>query len=449
MTNEPENIITAAPPNDADAELAVISSIVFEPEAMRLAEEILLADDFYRPDYKACYAAMLDLNLTSKPIDLVTLKNKLEERGEYEQIGGNTLLASVASAAATSANIAYYAKIVADKAMRRRLILLARNIDAMSRDEGLSVEEVMSDTEKRILELSKTRHSRDYERLGDVLDEALVKLEEIYANGEDISGIPTGFIDFDNITAGLHKSDLIIIAARPGVGKTALALNIALNAAVFHKVPTAVFSLEMSNIQVAHRFLSAFSMVEAGKLKTGKLSGDGGSDWTKIAEAIGKLHDAPVFLDDTPSITAAALRDKCRQLKLEHNLGLIVVDYLQLMGSDRRNRTDTRQNEVSEISRSLKALAREMDVPVLAMAQLNRAAVGRSYPVLSDLRESGSIEQDADMVCFIHREDPNNPETENKGEAKLIIGKHRNGALGTIELMYLDKYVKFANKAHD
>jgi len=314
----------------------------------------------------------------------------------------------------------------------------------------LSIEEVMADAEKRMLEFSKARHSRDYVRLSEVLDEALVRLEDICTNGAEFTGVHTGFTDFDRITAGLQNSDLIIIAARPSVGKTAFALNIALHAAVHKRVPTAVFSLEMSNLQVANRFLSSFSMVEAEKLRTGKLSVDGGSDWAKIAETIGKLHDAPMFLDDTPSITATALREKCRQLKMEHDLGLVVVDYLQIMGSDRRNRSDTRQNEVSEFSRSLKALARELNVPVIAMAQLNRAAVGRSHPVLSDLRESGSIEQDADIVCFIHREDPNNPETlpEDRGKAKLIIGKHRNGALGTIDLMYLDKYVKFADMAY-
>ena len=438
--------LTGAPPNDPDAELAVVSSIIFEPKAIEEAYELIVADDFYRHDYKSCYAAMIELFTMNKPIDLVTLKNRLEERGEYEQVGGRDLFANIATASSTSANIAYYAKIVADKSIRRKLITLSRSIEASSRDGAQSIESVLEQAEKGVFNISQSKKSRDYSHIRDVLIDAIQKIEDVAKNGSTITGIPTKLIDFDNKTAGLHNSDLILIAARPSMGKTALGLNIALNAAVFSNVPTAIFSLEMSNVQVAQRFLSSFAMVEANKLRTGNLSGSDGSEWPKIVEAIGPLSDAPIFLDDTPGISISELRAKCRRLKLEQNIGLVIIDYLQLM-SGSSNRNESRQQEVSEISRSLKALARELNVPVIALSQLSRAVEARAdkRPMLSDLRESGAIEQDADLVCFIYRDDYYNPETEKKGVTELIIGKQRNGEVGTVEVKYWGSYLKFVD----
>jgi len=440
------NIITGAPPNDPDAELAVVSSILFDPAAIDAAYELLVPDDFYRHDYKACYAAMVELFTTNKPIDLVTLKNRLEERGEYEQVGGRDLFASIATASSTSANIAYYSKIVAEKALRRKLIALSRSIEAASRDGAQGIDSILDQAEQGVFNISQSKKTRDYTHIRDVLFEAVEKIEDVYKKGDSITGISTGFIDFDNKTAGFHNSDLMIIAARPSMGKTALALNIALHAAVYEKVPTVIFPLEMSNVQVAQRFLSSFAMVDANKLRTGNLSGNDGSEWPKIVESIGPLSDAPIYLDDTPGISVSELRAKCRRLKLEKGLGLIVIDYLQLM-SGSSGRSESRQQEISEISRSLKALARELDVPVLAMAQLSRAVESRAdkRPMLSDLRESGAIEQDADLVCFIYRDEYYNPDTEKKGITEIIIGKQRNGETGTVELGYLGKFLKFTN----
>jgi len=447
MSNEfDNNILTGTPPYDPDAEMAVVSSVLFDPAAIETAYELLIPDDFYRHDYKACYAAMIELFTTNKPIDFVTLKNRLEERGEYEQIGGRDLFASIATASSTSANIAYYAKIVAEKAVRRKLIALSRTIESACRDGAQNIDSIMEQAEKGVFDISQSKKSRDYSHIRDVLFEAIEKIEEVSKNNSNITGIPTGLTDFDSRTAGLHNSDLILIAARPSMGKTMMGLTIALNAAVEVKVPTAFFSLEMSNVQIVQRLLSSYSMVEANKLRTGNLSGNDGSEWPKIVEAIGPLSDAPLFLDDSPSISISELRAKCRRLKLEQNIGLIIIDYLQLMsGSSGRN--ESRQQEVSEISRSLKALARELNVPVIALSQLSRAVESRQdkHPMLSDLRESGAIEQDADLVCFLYREDYYNPETEKKGVAEIIISKQRNGETGTVDVRFWGKFLKFAN----
>jgi replicative DNA helicase len=302
--------------------------------------------------------------------------------------------------------------------------------------------------EKGVFDISQSKKTKGFAHLSEVLIETVDKIEDVFNRGETVTGISTGLTDFDNKTAGLHNSDLILIAARPSMGKTTLGLNIALHAAVRDRITTAIFSLEMSAIQLAQRFISMYGMIEATKLKTGNLIGGGGSEWPKIVEALGPLSEAPIYIDDTFGISVPELRAKCRRLKTQKNLGLIVIDYLQLMSGSSK-RSESRQQEISEISRSLKGIARELNVPILAMSQLSRAPESRTgankRPVLSDLRESGAIEQDADVVCFIYRDDYYNQETEKKGVAEIIIGKQRNGETGTVEVKFLNKYVKFAD----
>ncbi len=430
------------PPHDAEAEQAVLSSMFIDREAVSTAMEILKADDFYRPDNKLVFEAALELFSKGEPIDIITVKNRLEEKGVFEQVGGIAYLGKVASSAGSSVNIRNYAKIVKDKSVLRSLIKTTGEITQQCFDGSESVNNILDKAEQGIFNIMEGRSSSGVYHIKDVAVSAFEKIEDIYRNKGKLTGVPSGFADFDSKTAGLQPSDLILIAARPSMGKTAFALNIAQNAAIRGNVPVAIFSLEMSKEQLVNRMLCSEAMIDAQKLRTGELTDD---DWPKLIQAIGPLSQADIYIDDTPGVSPMDIRAKCRKLKLEKGIGLILIDYLQLMSSD--SKTDSRQQEISEISRALKAIAREMNAPVVALSQLSRACESRTdhRPMLSDLRESGAIEQDADVVAFLYRDEYYFPDTEKRNQAELIIAKQRNGPTGTVDLMWLGQYTKFAN----
>ncbi len=444
--NNAENAyINKIPPHDNDAEQAVLSCMLFDIEGVRTAAESLHGDDFYSPAHSSIFNAMYDLYNAGSPIDIVTLKNKLDEQGLTDKIGGMDYLVQLASLASTSANTKVYVDIVLEKATLRRLIKAARTIEENSFSPVENLDYLISDAEDKIRKIAENRKSEDFEPIVDVLMETLDRIEVASKSDSSITGISTGFIDFDRKTAGLQKTDLILIAARPSMGKTAFALNIAQYAATRGKVPTAIFSLEMSSEQLVSRMLCAESLIDSQKLRLGNLTND---EWEELARAAGILSEAPIFIDDTPAITPTALMAKCRKLKQERGLGLIVIDYLQLMdGSRSGKRSDSQQQEVAFVSKSLKAIAKELEVPVIALSQLSRACESRQdkRPMMSDLRDSGAIEQDADMVCFLYRDEYYNPDTEKKNQAELIVSKHRNGSTGTVDLAWLGQYTKFAN----
>ncbi len=443
--NTTENAyLSRIPPHDDDAEQAVLSCMLFDIDGVRAAIEVLHSDDFYSPANAEIFEAMYDLYNTGKPIDMVTLKGRLDEKGLTDKVGGIDYLVRLAGLASTSANTGYYTDIVANKATLRRLIKAARSIEEQSYGSVESVDLVIAEAENDIRKIAEKRKTEDFEPIVDVLVGTLDKIEAASRNNSNITGIKTGFAEFDKKTAGLQNTDLILIAARPSMGKTAFALNIAEYAATRGNVPTAIFSLEMSAEQLVSRMLCAEALVDSQKLRLGNLDDE---EWNKLARAAGVLSEAPIFIDDTPAITPTALRAKCRKLKLKHGLGLIVIDYLQLMDGSNNRRGDSQQNEVAYVSKSLKAIAKELDVPVIALSQLSRACESRQdkRPMMSDLRDSGAIEQDADMVCFLYRDEYYNPDTDKKNQAELLLSKHRNGSTGTIELAWLGMYTKFAD----
>ena len=431
------------PPHDLEAEQAIIGSMLTDRDAVISAIEILKEEDFYREDNKAIYTAILNLYNRAEPIDIITVKSELESMGKFEQVGGLEYLAELPEKVPTTANAMKYIKIVEEKSTLRRLIKTANEIIELGYSPTEDVEDIMEGAEKKIFNILQEKNQKGYAPIKDVLVESFTKLEELYNRKQHITGVPSGFTELDYRTAGFHGSELILIAARPAMGKTAFALNIATNAAVKANVPVAVFSLEMSKEQLVNRILCSESMVDSNKVRTGKLEED---DWTKLAGAIGPLSEAEIFIDDTPGINITEIRAKCRKLKLEKNIGMVVIDYLQLIqGSNKRG--GSREQEISEISRSLKILAKELDVPVIALSQLSRAAEQRPdhRPMLSDLRESGAIEQDADIVMFLYRDDYYNQDSEKKDIAEIIIAKHRGGSTGTVELLWLGSYTKFVN----
>ena len=414
-----------------------------DKDAVISAVEVLKAEDFYREDNKIIYEAILNLYSRSEPIDIITVKSELESMGKIDQVGGLEYLAELPEKVPTTANAMKYVKIVEEKSTLRQLIKTANEIIELGYSPTEDVEDIMEGAEKKIFDVMQQKNQKGYEPIKDVLVESFTKLEELYNRKQHITGVPSGFMELDYKTAGFHGSDLILIAARPAMGKTAFALNIATNAAVRANVPVAVFSLEMSKEQLVNRVLCSEAMVDSNKVRTGKLEED---DWTKLAETIGPLSEAEIYIDDTPGISITEIRAKCRKLKLEKNIGMIVIDYLQLIqGTNKRN--GSREQEISEISRSLKMLAKELNVPVIALSQLSRAAEQRPdhRPMLSDLRESGAIEQDADIVMFLYRDDYYNEDSEKKGIAEVIIAKHRGGSTGTVELLWLGSYTKFVN----
>ena len=412
-------------------------------DAVISAIEVLKEDAFYREDNKAIFKAIVNLYSKSEPIDIITVKSELVENGNLERIGGLEYLAELPERVPTTANVEKYIKIVDEKAMLRRLINSANELVALGYNETENVDTIMDMAEKNIFDLAQKKNTKGYTPIKDVLVESFAELEKLYNQKGKLSGISTGFIDLDYKTAGLHNSDLIIIAARPAMGKSAFAINIATNAAIMSNLPVAIFNLEMSKEQVGNRILCSEAMVDSNKVRTGQLDDD---DWMKLASTLGRLSEAPIYIDDTPGISIMEVRAKCRKLKLEKNIGPVVIDYLQLVqGSGKKN--SSREQEISEISRSLKILAKELDIPVIALSQLSRGAEKRDdkRPMLSDLRESGAIEQDADIVMFLYRDDYYNEDSEKKNIAEVILAKHRGGSTGTVDLAWMGSYTKFAN----
>ena len=431
------------PPHDIEAEQAVLGSMLTDKEAVVSAIESLKPEDFYREDNRAIYSAILNLYAKPEPIDIITVKAELVENGKFESVGGLEYLASLPDKVPTTANVDRYIKIVEEKSILRNLIRVSNEIITLGYGEAEEVDAIMDQAEKKVFELMQRKNQKGYTPIKDILIATFDELERLYNQKGYITGVPTGFADLDQITAGLHKSDLILIAARPAMGKSAFALNIASNAAIRNGTPVAVFGLEMSKEQMVKRILCSEALVDSQKVQTGKMDE---ADWIKISSAIGPISEAPIYIDDTPGISIMEIRAKCRKLKLEKDIGLIVIDYLQLIqGTGKRGAS--REQEISEISRSLKILAKELDVPVVALSQLSRAAEQRQdhRPMLSDLRESGAIEQDADIVMFLYRDDYYNQDSEKKNIAEVIIAKHRSGSTGSIELLWLSNYTKFAN----
>ena len=431
------------PPHDEDVEQAVLGSMLTDNDAVMAAVEVLKEDAFYREDNKIIYQAILNLYSKSEPIDIITLKDELESMGKFEQVGGFEYLASLPDKVPTTANVQKYIKIVEEKSVLRNLIKTANEIIELGYNPTEDVEDIMDGAEKKIFDIMQSKNTKSYTPIKDVLVESFTNLEKLYNQKQHVTGVPTQFYDLDDKTAGLHGSELILVAARPAMGKTAFALNIATNAALRANVPVAIFSLEMSKDQLVNRMLCSEAMVDSNKVRTGKLDEE---DWTKLAEAIGPLSEAGVYIDDTPGISVMEIRTKCRKLKMEKNIGLVVIDYLQLIsGSNKRN--GSREQEISEISRSLKVLAKELNVPVIALSQLSRAVEQRDdhRPMLSDLRESGAIEQDADIVMFLYRDDYYNKESAEKDIAEVIIAKQRGGSTGTVKLYWMGNYTKFVN----
>ena len=435
------------PPHDVEAEQAILGSMLIDKDAVINAIEVLKEEDFYREDNKTIYSAMLSLYARSEPIDIITVKSELTQIGKFETVGGLEYLASLPDKVPVVSNIENYIQIVEEKSILRKLIKASNEISQMGYDQTEETERIMDVAEKKIFDIMQNRNTKGYTPIKEVLINAIDELEKLYNHKGGITGIATGFIDLDRITAGLHNSDLVLIAARPAMGKSAFALNIASHVAIREKVPVAVFNLEMSKEQLGSRILCSEAMVDSNKVRTGNIEEE---DWIKLVSAVGPLSETDIFIDDTPGISISEIRAKCRKMKLEKNIGLIIIDYLQLIqGSGKKNAS--REQEISEISRSLKILAKELDVPVIALSQLSRAAEQRTdhKPMLSDLRESGAIEQDADIVMFIYREDYYNPDTERKNIAEIILAKHRAGATGTVELMWLGSYTKFVNLARE
>ncbi|MBM7552178.1 replicative DNA helicase [Thalassobacillus pellis] len=433
------------PPHNIEAEQAVLGAIFLEPEAMSSASEKLMSDDFYRAGHQRIFEVMLRLADKGEPIDLVTVTTALSNAKVLEEVGGVSYLSDLANSVPTAANIEYYASIVDEKAILRRLIKTATNIVTSSFSEEEDVDGVLNDAEKSILDVSQRKNSGAFKNIKDVLIDVYDNIEQLHNNTEGVTGIPTGYRDLDRITSGFQRNDLIIIAARPSMGKTAFALNIAQNVAINTEENVAIFSLEMGADQLVSRMLCAEGNIDAQKLRTGSLEAE---DWGKLTMAMGSLSNAGIYIDDTPGIRVSDIRSKCRRLKQEHGLGMILIDYLQLIQGS-ANSKENRQQEVSEISRSLKGLARELNVPLIALSQLSRGVESRQdkRPMMSDLRESGSIEQDADIVGFLYREDYYEQESENNN-IEIILAKQRNGPVGTVELAFVKQYNKFVDLDH-
>lgn len=438
-----EALIKRIMPNSLEAEQSVIGSMIMDKDAIVTAMEMLISEDFYHQQYGVLFDTMIELYNKGLPVDLVTLQNKLKEKDVPAEIASLEFVRDLVTAVPTSANVKYYAQIVKDNSMRRKLIKLNEEIENECYLGKESVETVMDITEKKVFDLLSSRGGGDYVPIRQVVMNALEKIENAAKTSGTVTGIPTGFIDLDYRTAGLQPSDLILIAARPSMGKTAFVLNIAQYVAFHENMCTAIFSLEMSKEQLVNRLFSLESRVDAQALRTGNLSD---ADWEKLIEGAGTIGNSELIIDDTPGISISEMRSKCRKYKLEHDLKLVIIDYLQLMSGSGKS-TDSRQQEISDISRSLKALARELSVPVIALSQLSRAVEQRPdhRPMLSDLRESGAIEQDADVVMFIYRDDYYNHDSDMKGISEIIIAKQRNGPIGTVNLVWLPQYTKFAN----
>ena len=440
-----ENVLKRILPHSLEAEQSVIGSMIMDREAIEVAAGMITGEDFYNKQYAVLFETMVEMNDEGSPVDLITLQNRLREKEVPPEVSSLEFVRELITAVPTSANIKYYANIVSEKATLRRLIRLNEDIANTCYVGKESLEYILDDTEKKVFQLVQKRTTDDFVPIRQVVMNTLDRIEAAAKNKGSVTGVPTGFIDLDYRTAGMQPSDLILIAARPSMGKTALALNIAQYVAFKKNMTIAIFSLEMSKEQLVNRMFSLESNVDAQKLRTGQLNDQ---DWERLIESAGIIGKSNLIIDDTPGISVAELRSKCRKYKLEQNLSLIIIDYLQLMTGS--GRSDSRQQEISDISRSLKSIARELNVPVVALSQLSREAEKRPdhRPMLSDLRESGAIEQDADVVMFIYRDDYYNHDTDKKGISEIIIAKQRNGPIGTVELAWLPEYTKFANLEH-
>ena len=431
------------PPQNVEAEQCLLGAALLENEVIHRAVEVLSLEDFYRESHRLIFQAMLDLQEKNEMIDLVTLQNYLDGQGLMDRVGGASYLVSLSEQVLTAANATSYAKIIREKAILRHLIEKATDIVSSGYDGTSDVDAFLDNAEKTIFEIAQKKTRPSFFTIKDLVKASFKTIEELHEKKEMVTGVPTGFIELDRLTSGLQPSDLIVIAGRPSMGKTALALNIAVNAAISAKnVPTAIFSLEMSKEQLVQRMLCSEARVDSSRLRGGFL---GESDWPKLTRAAGNISEAPIFIDDTPALNVLEIRAKARRLQKENGLGLVIIDYLQLMrGLTTR---DGREREISEISRSLKALAKELNIPVVALSQLNRMVESRKppKPILADLRESGAIEQDADVIIFIYREEVYDRETLEKGVAEVIVGKQRNGPIGMVKLAFLSSFTRFEN----
>ena len=430
------------PPHSVEAEQSVLGSILLDKEAMISVSETLVPEDFYKEAHKVIYESMLKLYNSQSEIDLITLTDELRDQGYLDDIGGIAYITSLSTVVPTTSNIKYYVNIVKEKSISRQLISAANDIINLGYDGSAKVEYVLENAEKKIFDISQERATNDFQPINQVISEALSMLEKLYEEKNDVTGLTTGFRDLNKKINGLQRSDLLLIAARPAMGKTAFALNLVQNAALKGDASVAVFSLEMSKEQLVQRMIASQSTVELKKIKTGTLADN---DWPRITDGMAILSGAKIHIDDTPGIKISELRSKCRKLKMEQGLDLILIDYLQLMEGEGNN--ESRQQEIAKISRSLKIIAKELNCPVVALSQLSRAPEQRAdhRPMLSDLRESGSIEQDADVVMFLYRDDYYNKDTEHPNEAEVIIAKQRNGPIGTVNLIWKPEYTKFVN----
>ncbi|WMM24677.1 replicative DNA helicase [Tissierella sp. MB52-C2] len=439
-------LIGRVPPHSLEAEQSVLGAMILNKEAINTAIEIIRPDDFYKEANKEIFESILVLFNKNEPVDLITLSEELKRRGTLENIGGVTYLANISSSIATTANVKYYCKIVEEKSILRRLINSCDDVIAKSYENSDEVNTIIEKAEKSIFDITQGRHREGFSPISEVLLDSFSQIEERAANQGTLTGLTTGFIDLDNKLSGLQKSDLVLLAARPSMGKTAISVNIVTNAALKASASVAVFSLEMSKEQLVQRMISATAHVDLQKIISGRLEEE---EWLQVINSMGPLSQANVFIDDTPGISLMEMKAKCRRLKIEKGLDLVMIDYLQLMQLE--GKQESRQQEISTISRGLKALAKEMDCPVIALSQLSRAPELRTdhRPILSDLRESGAIEQDADVVLFLYRDDYYNEDSEKKNIGEVIIAKHRNGPTGSIELVFKKEFTKFVNMVRE
>lgn len=437
-----DDIVKRIPPHSLEAEQSIIGSMIMDREAIGIALEHIDQHDFYHPDLKIVFNSIVELHNRNNPVDLVTLQDQLKKDESLDRIGGVEYLSKLALSVPTSAHIKNYASIVKEKSVLRRLIKTGQDIVTDSYESKDELETILGAAEEKIFNIMQNRKTEEFSSIGDLINPTLNMIVSAHDNGDAVTGISSGFIDLDTKTAGLQRADLVLVAARPSMGKTAFALNVAQHAAVKGRYSVAIFSLEMSKEQLVNRMLCSESMVDAQKVRTGSLEDD---EWSNLLSGAAILNDSRIFIDDTPGITVAEMKAKCRKLKLEKGLDMILIDYIQLMSGSGNG--ESRQQEVSEISRALKGLAREMQSPVIALSQLSRACEARAdhRPMLSDLRESGAIEQDADVVMFLYRDEYYDKESEAKGMAELIIAKQRNGPTGTVELAWFGQYTKFMN----
>ncbi len=437
-------LLDRVPPHDLDAEQSLLGSMLLSADVISDITEIVSPDSFYSENNFHIYEAILELYSSGEPIDPITLSDKLEKVGTLEQVGGKPYIHTLVNVVPTAANAKHYANIVEKEGLRRSVIKAGTDIATLGYEPGIEVERVLDNAESLIFGVAQKKISEKFIHVKDLLIDSFEQIEHLYEKKASVTGLATGFSDLDNLTSGFHPSDLIVVAARPSMGKTSLVLSIAQNVALKEKVPVALFSLEMSRHQLVQRFMCSEARVDAQALRTGNLNED---DWPKLSSAVGRLAEAPIYIDDTANITILELRAKARRLMAREKLGLIIVDYLQLMQGHKR--AESRQQEISEISRALKILGRELNVPIIAVSQLSRAVEQRTdkRPMLSDLRESGAIEQDADVVAFIYREEYYNQESNERGIAEIIISKHRNGPTGTVRLVFLEHITRFADLA--